>query len=119
MHREVTERRPIFHIDFDVPLFVVKDPALEDVITEENESLVTALRNTLMPRLLDRDASVFITLLQDLWPNTAVPMEFWGSKPAVAETASQVTSDKSLSKSQQSRGGETTEPSNPLRSFRG
>ena len=46
---------------------------------EEEEALVTALRNTFLPRLLDRDASVFATLVRDLWPEVDVPMQFAGS----------------------------------------
>ena len=102
------------------------------MLSEENEALVTALRNTLMPRMLDRDSSMFTTLLQDLWPQTLIPMDFGGNVPPGADSASQGPSDKSqksqagssvkdvkLESRRQSRGGETTEPSNPLRSYRG
>ena len=45
-------------------------------VEDENRSLVTALRNTFMPRLLDRDASVFAQLLRDLWPDVNIPLTF-------------------------------------------
>ncbi len=46
---------------------------------EESEAMVIALRNTFMPRLAERDASVFATMIRDLWPDTDVPMVFGGN----------------------------------------
>ncbi len=56
-----------------------------DTAAEENEALVTALRNTFMPRLLDRDASVFATLIKDLWPDIEVPLLFTGARLATPD----------------------------------
>ena len=57
-----------------------------DLSNEENESLVTALRNTFLPRLVERDASLFATLIRDLWPSVTVPLHFGGhDEPKVRE----------------------------------
>jgi len=40
----------------------------------EEKSLVIALRDTFLPRMVGRDASVFITLVMDVWPNVDIPM---------------------------------------------
>ena len=58
-----------------------------DLSNEENEALVTALRNTFLPRLFDRDASLFATLVHDLWPDVNVALRFDGlSEPPVCTT---------------------------------
>ncbi|XP_076457719.1 uncharacterized protein LOC143291635 isoform X3 [Babylonia areolata] len=48
----------------------------------EESSLVTALRDTFVPRMNARDASLFATLVQDLWPHVDVPMVFGGGEEA-------------------------------------
>ncbi|XP_078672103.1 uncharacterized protein LOC144911712 isoform X1 [Branchiostoma floridae x Branchiostoma belcheri] len=53
-------------------------PDAETVASMEQESLVTAIRNTFMPRLNGRDASIFMTLMGDLFPGVNVPMTFEG-----------------------------------------
>ena len=37
---------------------------LDDLRIDESEAVVTALRNTFMPRLKDRDASIFSQLIK-------------------------------------------------------
>ena len=82
---------------------------------EEEEALVTALRNTFMPRLLDRDASIFTTLIHDLWPEVGIPMLFGGRQTPDSE----IRRSKSGSESRLSKNG--TKMSRPLdvRSYRG
>lgn len=70
-----------------------------------------AIRDTFLPRLHGRDASVFATLITDMWPYLNIPMVFGGeldvlSKPppsrslrggsSRARTAKSVESNKSL-----------------------
>ena len=45
-------------------------------LADEEEAVVTALRNTFMPRLMDRDASIFTTLIHDLWPQVGRETQF-------------------------------------------
>ncbi|GFO25145.1 dynein beta chain, ciliary-like, partial [Plakobranchus ocellatus] len=47
---------------------------------QEEEALVTALRDTFLPRMPSRDASVFATIVNDLWPNIEVAMVFGGEE---------------------------------------
>ena len=49
-----------------------------DLSREENIALVTALRNTFLPRLFDRDANLFATVVSDLFPDVPVPLQFEG-----------------------------------------
>ncbi|XP_071095883.1 uncharacterized protein [Haliotis cracherodii] len=51
---------------------------LDEKLQLEEEALVMALRNTFMPRMQTRDASVLATLLSDLWPDVTIPMVFGG-----------------------------------------
>lgn len=44
----------------------------------EESALVTAIRDTFMPRMGLRDSSIFATIVQDLWPDVDVPMVFGG-----------------------------------------
>ncbi|KAK6172547.1 hypothetical protein SNE40_016179 [Patella caerulea] len=44
----------------------------------EDEALVQALRDTFLPRMQARDASIFSTLVSDYWPGVEVPMTFDG-----------------------------------------
>ena len=44
----------------------------------EEQALVIAIRDTFLPRMQGRDASVFITLVTDVWPNVDIPMVFRG-----------------------------------------
>ncbi len=53
------------------------------MVGEESEAMVIALRNTFMPRLGERDASVFATMIRDLWPDSDVPMVFGGKYPCI------------------------------------
>ncbi|XP_070202269.1 uncharacterized protein [Littorina saxatilis] len=48
-------------------------------VTEE-ASLVQSLRDTFVPRMNSRDASLFATIVQDLWPKVDVPMVFGGEE---------------------------------------
>ena len=43
-----------------------------EVQAEEEEAMVTALRNTFMPRLGVRDCSILAGLLRDLWPGVDI-----------------------------------------------
>ena len=72
---------------------------------------MTALRDTFVPRMNTRDASLFATIMQDLWPNVDVPMVFGGeevtSQPTIHPTDSLQTIKSELriksSKSQESQ----------------
>ena len=66
----------IFKVPIPNCVFVEEVPA--GTVKDESEALVMALRNVFMPRLSDRDASIFSTLIQDLWPCAEVPMVFQG-----------------------------------------
>ena len=67
----------VFFILFNID--IASEPKIQlDLSNEENEALVTALRNTFLPRLVDRDASLFATLVRDLWPSVGVPLHFGG-----------------------------------------
>lgn len=84
----------------------------EQKLHQEEKSLVMAIRDTFLPRLHGRDASVFATLITDLWPYLNIPMVFGGeldilSKPPPSRTshkdgsgrirtARSITSSKSL-----------------------
>lgn len=46
----------------------------------EEKALVIALRDTFLPRMVGRDASVFVTLVMDVWPNVDIPMVFGGEE---------------------------------------
>ena len=52
-----------------------------DFATEENTAIVKALRNSFLPRLSERESSVFATLLTDLWPCVDIELEFAGNIP--------------------------------------
>ncbi|CAH1797693.1 unnamed protein product [Owenia fusiformis] len=54
------------------------DKIAEETLQMESEALVTALRNSFMPRMKARDASIFTTLTFDLWQGVNVPMNFGG-----------------------------------------
>lgn len=45
--------------------------------------MVTALRDTFLPRMVGRDASVFVTLMTDIWPHVDIPMVFGGEDEMV------------------------------------
>ncbi|GFS27875.1 dynein beta chain, flagellar outer arm [Elysia marginata] len=49
-------------------------------LQQEEEALVTALRDTFLPRMPSRDASIFATIVNDLWPNVEVAMVFGGEE---------------------------------------
>ncbi|XP_052060514.1 uncharacterized protein LOC127700861 isoform X4 [Mytilus californianus] len=84
----------------------------EQKLHQEEKALVMAIRDTFLPRLHGRDASVFATLITDLWPYLNIPMVFGGeleilSKPPPSRTshkdgsgrirtARSITSSKSL-----------------------
>jgi len=46
----------------------------------EEKALVIALRDTFLPRMVGRDASVFVTLVMDVWPTVDIPMVFGGEE---------------------------------------
>ena len=50
----------------------------ESLSKYETEAIVTALRNTFMPRLHGSDAEMFVTMVTDVFPNTSVDMGFGG-----------------------------------------
>ncbi|KAK7479590.1 hypothetical protein BaRGS_00029139 [Batillaria attramentaria] len=65
-----------------------KDSEAAKKLAEES-ALVIALRDTFMPRLNARDASLFATIVQDIWPKVDVPMVFGGDlerQPKVHQT---------------------------------
>ena len=39
---------------------------------------MSAIRDTFLPRLGERDRSVFSSIILDLWPNVDVPLDFAG-----------------------------------------
>ncbi|KAL5020323.1 hypothetical protein ScPMuIL_003215 [Solemya velum] len=49
----------------------------------EEEALVTALRDTYLPRLQGQDSSIFAGLITDLWPNVNIPLLFEGDTEEV------------------------------------
>ncbi len=51
----------------------------EALTTYESEALVIAMRNTFMPRLHGSDAEMFVTMVEDVFPDAGVPMGFGGS----------------------------------------
>ena len=65
-----------------IALFIVGHKILEGYSSKklrfEEQALVIAIRDTFLPRMQGRDASVFITLVMDVWPNVDVPMVFRG-----------------------------------------
>ncbi|XP_053409232.1 uncharacterized protein LOC123561373 isoform X4 [Mercenaria mercenaria] len=46
----------------------------------EEQAMVTALRDSFLPRMVGRDASVFVTLVSDVWPMVDIPMVFGGDE---------------------------------------
>jgi hypothetical protein len=62
-------------------LLIFVDGVLSELkLHQEEKSLVMALRDTFLPRLHGRDASVFATLITDLWPYLNIPMVFGGEQ---------------------------------------
>ena len=51
---------------------------MTDLQRDESEAVVTALHNIVMPRLDDRDANVFATLIKDLWSHVTMPLALTG-----------------------------------------
>ena len=68
----------------------------EDFARFEDEAVVTSLRNVFLPRLMDRDASLFATIVQDLWPHVDVPMGFAGTPMNSLQLVSQAKSKSHL-----------------------
>lgn len=60
--------------------FTVDDDRLvpEKLLADEELSIVSAIRDTFLPRLGERDRSVFSSIILDLWPNVDVPLDFAG-----------------------------------------
>ncbi|XP_064650622.1 uncharacterized protein LOC135502065 isoform X3 [Lineus longissimus] len=79
------------------------DDIPENMIKDEDEALVTALRNTFMPRLQQRDSSVFGTLLNDLWPDVEIPLLFGGADDETSTGASDNRKVKAVGQSSQSQ----------------
>ena len=50
----------------------------EKLLADEELSIVSAIRDTFLPRLGERDRSVFSSIILDLWPNVDVPLDFAG-----------------------------------------
>ncbi|XP_006816781.1 dynein beta chain, ciliary-like, partial [Saccoglossus kowalevskii] len=46
----------------------------------ENDAVVLAIRDSTMPKLHGRDSEVFIRMLQDLFPDVDVPLDFGGNE---------------------------------------
>ena len=42
------------------------------MLLDESKAVVTALRNIVLPRLDQRDASVFAKIVKDLWPHVTL-----------------------------------------------
>lgn len=61
----------------------------------EEKAMVTALRDSFLPRMVGRDASVFVTLVSDVWPTVDIPMVFGGDEDMmekIPESQSRVSS---------------------------
>ncbi|KAL3885754.1 hypothetical protein ACJMK2_025795 [Sinanodonta woodiana] len=69
------------------------------ILRMEEKALVTALRDTFLPRMAGRDASVFVTLVTDVWPHVDIPMMFGGEEEGLKKTP-----DSRLSGSKESSG---------------
>lgn len=50
----------------------------ERLLADEELSLVSAIRDTFLPRYGERDRSLFTSIIVDLWPNVEVPLDFAG-----------------------------------------
>ena len=70
----------IFLISLLSSSFVAAVEVPESLIKYESEALVIALRNTFMPRLHGSDSEMFVTMVEDAFPDAGVPMGFGGSK---------------------------------------
>eukprot|EP00057_Strongylocentrotus_purpuratus_P006394 XP_011660868.1 PREDICTED: dynein beta chain, flagellar outer arm [Strongylocentrotus purpuratus] len=57
----------------------------ETLAKYESEAIVSALRNTFMPRLHGSDAEMFVTMVTDVFPDTPVDMGFGGVDPSVGK----------------------------------
>ena len=55
----------------------------ESLTKYEGEAIVTALRNNFMPRLHGSDAEMFVSMIEDVFPDIGVPMGFAGLEEAV------------------------------------
>nr|XP_054761006.1 dynein heavy chain, cytoplasmic-like [Lytechinus pictus] len=57
----------------------------ETLAKYEIEAIVSALRNTFMPRLHGSDADMFVTMVTDVFPDTPVDMGFGGVDPSIGK----------------------------------
>lgn len=101
------------HID-EYFLSVKKDKAApatapqgEDISSEmklraEEKSLVMAIRDTFLPRMQGRDASIFCTLITDIWPHVDLPLLFGGESPLSKPPQSRISSRARTAKSDNS-----------------
>lgn len=98
---------------FTLNLFLVKKekvPATvpaDDISSEmklraEEKSLVMAIRDTFLPRMQGRDASIFCTLITDIWPHVDLPMLFGGESPLSKLPQSRLSSRARTAKSDNS-----------------
>ncbi|KAK3108743.1 hypothetical protein FSP39_014630 [Pinctada imbricata] len=73
----------------------------DDKLHAEEKALVLALRDTFLPRLQGRDASIFATLLTDTWPHLDLPLVFGGE----AETDRKPPPSRSSSRGRTAQSG--------------
>lgn len=68
----------------------------------EEKSLVMAIRDTFLPRMQGRDASIFCTLITDIWPHVDLPLLFGGESPLSKPPQSRISSRARTAKSDNS-----------------
>lgn len=57
-------------------LHVAREDKSKGLLSLEERSLVSAIRDTLVPRLSDGDRSIFTTIMHDVFPDVDVPLDF-------------------------------------------
>ncbi|XP_062584100.1 uncharacterized protein LOC134245872 [Saccostrea cucullata] len=78
------------------------DISSEMKLRAEEKSLVMAIRDTFLPRMQGRDASIFCTLITDIWPHVDLPLLFGGESPLSKAPQSRVSSRARTAKSDNS-----------------
>nr|XP_022320176.1 dynein beta chain, flagellar outer arm-like isoform X6 [Crassostrea virginica] len=78
------------------------DISSEMKLRAEEKSLVMAIRDTFLPRMQGRDASIFCTLITDIWPHVDLPMLFGGESPLSKPPQSRISSRARTAKSDNS-----------------
>ncbi|XP_056010102.1 uncharacterized protein LOC125667097 [Ostrea edulis] len=86
-----------------VPATVPADDISSEMkLRAEEKSLVMAIRDTFLPRMQGRDASIFCTLITDIWPHVDLPMLFGGESPLSKLPQSRLSSRARTAKSDNS-----------------